>query len=202
MTSDIPLAYTNGLLSFPGGLFFPSTGASTEYSCSSGFNQIFAISSWTVCYVLEAICVSKACCDGFSQPFVMIGIQQQCLYFKSKPLISFIFNQCHISLWFNCLSFICIASWRLVLVIIYPRWLFNSSRFTQVILDGLLCRYKAVGIRLDSGDLAYLSCEARKFFIAVEKEFGVPGFGKMGITASNDLNEETLDALNKQVFIL
>lgn len=25
------------------------------------------------------------------------------------------------------------------------------------------------------------------------------GFGKMGITASNDLNEETLDALNKQV---
>ncbi|KAG6768101.1 hypothetical protein POTOM_026998 [Populus tomentosa] len=59
-------------------------------------------------------------------------------------------------------------------------------------------RYKAAGIRLDSGDLAYLSCEARKFFGAIEKEFGVPGFGKMGITASNDLNEETLDALNKQ----
>ncbi|KAF2295266.1 hypothetical protein GH714_032372 [Hevea brasiliensis] len=58
--------------------------------------------------------------------------------------------------------------------------------------------YKAVGIRLDSGDLAYLSCEARKFFCAIEKEFGVPGFGKTSITASNDLNEETLDALNKQ----
>eukprot|EP00258_Populus_trichocarpa_P006395 XP_002310133.1 nicotinate phosphoribosyltransferase 2 [Populus trichocarpa] len=58
--------------------------------------------------------------------------------------------------------------------------------------------YKAVGIRLDSGDLAYLSCESRKFFSTIEKEFGVPGFGKMGITASNDLNEETLDALNKQ----
>ncbi|GLT50140.1 hypothetical protein SLA2020_236480 [Shorea laevis] len=58
--------------------------------------------------------------------------------------------------------------------------------------------YKAVGIRLDSGDLAYLSCEARKFFCAIEKEFGVPGFGRMSITASNDLNEETLDALNKQ----
>lgn len=27
----------------------------------------------------------------------------------------------------------------------------------------------------------------------------MPGFGKMTITASNDLNEETLDALNKQV---
>ncbi|KAJ4964277.1 hypothetical protein NE237_024216 [Protea cynaroides] len=58
--------------------------------------------------------------------------------------------------------------------------------------------YKAVGIRLDSGDLAYLSCESRKFFCAIEKEFGVAGFGKMIITASNDLNEETLDALNKQ----
>ncbi|KAJ8770777.1 hypothetical protein K2173_021424 [Erythroxylum novogranatense] len=58
--------------------------------------------------------------------------------------------------------------------------------------------YKAVGIRLDSGDLAYLSCEARKFFCHVEKEFGVLGFGKMNITASNDLNEETIDALNKQ----
>ncbi|URD88806.1 Nicotinate phosphoribosyltransferase (NAPRTase) family [Musa troglodytarum] len=58
--------------------------------------------------------------------------------------------------------------------------------------------YKASGIRLDSGDLAYLSIEARKFFQAIEKEFNVPGFGKMSITASNDLNEETLDALNKQ----
>lgn len=65
----------------------------------------------------------------------------------------------------------------------------------------LHCRYKAVGIRLDSGDLAYLSCQARNFFISVEKEFGVSGFGKTNITASNDLNEETLDALNKQVIL-
>jgi nicotinic acid phosphoribosyltransferase len=71
--------------------------------------------------------------------------------------------------------------------------------FPVLSLDDVLSRYKAGGIRLDSGDLAYLSCEARKFFYAIEKEFGVLGFGKMGITASNDLNEETLDALNKQV---
>ncbi|CAI9276765.1 unnamed protein product [Lactuca saligna] len=58
--------------------------------------------------------------------------------------------------------------------------------------------YKARGIRLDSGDLAYLSCETRKFFQTIETEFAIPGFGKTGITASNDLNEETLDALNKQ----
>lgn len=58
--------------------------------------------------------------------------------------------------------------------------------------------YKALGIRLDSGDLAYLSKQARKFFGMVEKEFGVLGFGRLVITASNDINEETLDALNKQ----
>ncbi|XP_027078339.1 nicotinate phosphoribosyltransferase 1-like isoform X1 [Coffea arabica] len=58
--------------------------------------------------------------------------------------------------------------------------------------------YKAQGIRLDSGDLAYLSCEARKFFHSIETEFGVPDFGRTSITASNDLNEETLDDLNKQ----
>ncbi|XP_010548416.1 PREDICTED: nicotinate phosphoribosyltransferase 1 [Tarenaya hassleriana] len=58
--------------------------------------------------------------------------------------------------------------------------------------------YKALGIRLDSGDLAYLSTEVRNFFHIIEREFKVPDFGKMGITASNDLNEETIDALNKQ----
>ncbi|PWZ36788.1 Nicotinate phosphoribosyltransferase 2 [Zea mays] len=40
--------------------------------------------------------------------------------------------------------------------------------------------YKASGIRLDSGDLAYLFIEARKVFRAVEKEFNLPGFAKMG----------------------
>ncbi|CAK9232421.1 unnamed protein product [Sphagnum troendelagicum] len=58
--------------------------------------------------------------------------------------------------------------------------------------------YKALGIRLDSGDLSYFSIETRKFFHLVEKEFHVVGFGKLTIVASNDINEATLDALNKQ----
>ncbi|KAJ7533616.1 hypothetical protein O6H91_13G057100 [Diphasiastrum complanatum] len=58
--------------------------------------------------------------------------------------------------------------------------------------------YKPKGIRLDSGDLAYFSIEARKIFAAIEKEFAMPGFGKLSITASNDINEDTLDAINKQ----
>jgi nicotinate phosphoribosyltransferase len=62
-----------------------------------------------------------------------------------------------------------------------------------------ICSYKALGIRLDSGDLSYFSVEARRIFRDIEKEFNVPGFGKLVITASNDINEETLDALNKQV---
>lgn len=74
---------------------------------------------------------------------------------------------------------------------------FNFSRFMTLL--AVICRYKAVGIRLDSGDLAYLSTVARKFFCGVERELNVPDFGKMIITASNDLNEETVDALNKQV---
>ncbi|KAJ4898800.1 Nicotinate phosphoribosyltransferase 1 [Raphanus sativus] len=36
------------------------------------------------------------------------------------------------------------------------------------------------------------------FLRGVERELNVPDFGKMIITASNDLNEETVDALNKQ----
>ncbi|KAG5061193.1 hypothetical protein JHK87_002222 [Glycine soja] len=78
---------------------------------------------------------------------------------------------------------------------------FDATRyylFNNFNSDDVLSRYKAIGIRLDSGDLAYLSCEVRKLFCSIEKEFGLPGFGKMSITASNDLNEETLDALNKQ----
>ncbi|KAL2610277.1 hypothetical protein R1flu_028850 [Riccia fluitans] len=58
--------------------------------------------------------------------------------------------------------------------------------------------YKAVGIRLDSGDLSYFSIETRKIFKLIEEEFQVQGFGNTVITASNDINEETLDALNKQ----
>jgi nicotinate phosphoribosyltransferase len=51
---------------------------------------------------------------------------------------------------------------------------------------------------LASGDLSCFSIEIRRFFRAVEKEFNVPRFEKLVIVASNDINKETLDALNKQ----
>ncbi|XP_070533971.1 nicotinate phosphoribosyltransferase-like isoform X2 [Ptychodera flava] len=58
--------------------------------------------------------------------------------------------------------------------------------------------YKALGIRLDSGDLAYLSNSTRQMYRDVAKEYNIPWFAKMSIVASNDINEETLHSLNQQ----
>ena len=66
--------------------------------------------------------------------------------------------------------------------------------------------YRPIGVRIDSGDLAYLSNATRKAFEIVESnetlrsEFGVvEWFAKLRIIASNDINEETIASLNKQV---
>ena len=57
--------------------------------------------------------------------------------------------------------------------------------------------YKPLGIRLDSGDLAYLSRETRKMFKAAGAKLGVTYLDKLNIVASNDINEDALLALNK-----
>ncbi|XP_058980531.1 nicotinate phosphoribosyltransferase isoform X3 [Musca domestica] len=58
--------------------------------------------------------------------------------------------------------------------------------------------YRAVGVRIDSGDLAYLSCLARETFERVGENFKVPWFSKLTIVASNDINEDTILSLNEQ----
>eukprot|EP01102_Stenamoeba_stenopodia_P001958 TRINITY_DN11771_c0_g1_i1.p1 TRINITY_DN11771_c0_g1~~TRINITY_DN11771_c0_g1_i1.p1 ORF type:complete len:587 (+),score=118.00 TRINITY_DN11771_c0_g1_i1:96-1856(+) len=58
--------------------------------------------------------------------------------------------------------------------------------------------YKAVGVRLDSGDLAYLSNECRALFKSVAQQFNVDYFANLSIVASNDLSEKTLLSLNQQ----
>ncbi|XP_032592438.1 nicotinate phosphoribosyltransferase isoform X2 [Drosophila grimshawi] len=58
--------------------------------------------------------------------------------------------------------------------------------------------YYALGIRIDSGDLAYLSCLAREAFEKVAERFKVPWFNKLTIVASNDINEDTILSLNEQ----
>jgi nicotinate phosphoribosyltransferase len=51
--------------------------------------------------------------------------------------------------------------------------------------------HEMVGVRLDSGDLAYLSIEARKILDEA-------GFPDAGITASNDLDEQVITSLKQQ----
>lgn len=45
---------------------------------------------------------------------------------------------------------------------------------------------------IDSGDLSYLSKEARKLFVQVGEKFGVDYFKQFTIVASNDLSEHVL----------
>nr|KAG5688379.1 hypothetical protein BaRGS_010522 [Batillaria attramentaria] len=59
--------------------------------------------------------------------------------------------------------------------------------------------YQAKGVRLDSGDLAYLSFEVRKSWKLVAQKFDVPWFEKLTIVASNDINEDTIHSLNTQL---
>lgn len=58
--------------------------------------------------------------------------------------------------------------------------------------------YRAVGIRIDSGDLAYLSCLARETFETIAERFKIPWFNQLTIVASNDINEDTILSLNEQ----
>ena len=51
--------------------------------------------------------------------------------------------------------------------------------------------FEMVGVRLDSGDLAFLSIEARKLL-------DVAGFEKAVIVASNDLDEHLIESLHRQ----
>ncbi|RZF43744.1 hypothetical protein LSTR_LSTR009167 [Laodelphax striatellus] len=58
--------------------------------------------------------------------------------------------------------------------------------------------YRAVGIRIDSGDLAYLSRKARETFNNIARTYSIPWFEQLTIVASNDINEETILSLNEQ----
>lgn len=56
--------------------------------------------------------------------------------------------------------------------------------------------FQAKGIRLDSGDLAYLSTTARELFAETGKHLGIDYFKEFTIVASNDLNVENIHKLN------
>ncbi|XP_044756614.1 nicotinate phosphoribosyltransferase [Coccinella septempunctata] len=73
--------------------------------------------------------------------------------------------------------------------------LFNFCAVALALID---FGYSPIGIRLDSGDLAYLSNIARSCFKRIADNFKIPSFEKLLIMASNDINEETILSLNEQ----
>jgi nicotinate phosphoribosyltransferase len=58
--------------------------------------------------------------------------------------------------------------------------------------------YRPLGIRIDSGDLAYLSREARRLFREIDRIHGSSVLAGVAISVSNDINEETLWALRQE----
>lgn len=86
----------------------------------------------------------------------------------------------------------------LVLVDTYDVIRSGLVNFCIVALALINFGYKPVGIRIDSGDLAYLSRYSRNFFSKVAAAFERVEFDKFEIVASNDINEETINSLNDQ----
>jgi hypothetical protein len=60
------------------------------------------------------------------------------------------------------------------------------------------CGHQPVGLRLDSGDLAYLSKEARRMLVRADEMFGTALASTCKIVASNDINEAVLHSLADQ----
>ncbi|XP_053205545.1 nicotinate phosphoribosyltransferase-like isoform X2 [Panonychus citri] len=58
--------------------------------------------------------------------------------------------------------------------------------------------FRPIGIRIDSGDLAYLSREAHRIFESIANHYNFPWFCSLQIIASNDINEDTIHSLNDQ----
>ncbi len=85
----------------------------------------------------------------------------------------------------------------LALVDTYDTLKSGVPNFLAVALALHTVGYAPVGVRLDSGDLAYLSKQTREHFRKVSNQFRVP-FENLSIVASNNINEATLHALTQQ----
>jgi nicotinate phosphoribosyltransferase len=86
----------------------------------------------------------------------------------------------------------------LALVDTYDTLTSGVKNFITVSLALIEIGYTPRGIRLDSGDLGYLSVECRKLFREIDQRLGQNWLGSLMISASNDINERVLAALDKQ----
>ncbi len=85
----------------------------------------------------------------------------------------------------------------LALVDTYDTLKSGVPNFICVALELLKLGYKPIGIRLDSGDLSYLSKETRKMFNEIAPRT-VPDLSKCLIFASNEINKNVLISLKHQ----
>ena len=72
------------------------------------------------------------------------------------------------------------------------------SNFCTVSLALNELGYRALGVRIDSGDLAYQSIVAHEFYRFIGQRYNLRWFDSMAIIVSNDINEETISSLNEQ----
>jgi nicotinate phosphoribosyltransferase len=86
----------------------------------------------------------------------------------------------------------------LALVDTYDTLTSGVKNFIVVSLALLEIGYIPRGIRLDSGDLAYLSKMCRQLFKTVDSRMQLSFFASLMISASNDINERVLAALDNQ----
>ncbi len=85
----------------------------------------------------------------------------------------------------------------LALVDTYDTLKSGVPNFLAVAITLIRMGYKPLGVRLDSGDLAYLSKSTRRMFNEVALRSGVD-LSQLRISASNDINEDTIRSLNQQ----
>ena len=85
----------------------------------------------------------------------------------------------------------------MVLVDTYNTMLSGVPNFICVAFALQDAGYEPKGIRLDSGDLAGLSKQAKNFFRKAGQQLG-RSVEKFVVTASNDINEEALIKFNDQ----
>ncbi|XP_040289258.1 nicotinate phosphoribosyltransferase isoform X2 [Bufo bufo] len=86
----------------------------------------------------------------------------------------------------------------LVVVDTYSVMMSGIPNFCAVALALQELGYAAVGVRLDSGDLARQSVEIRRVFKLCAERFEAPCFGTLSITVSNNISEKSLKLLTRE----
>ncbi|XP_073536172.1 nicotinate phosphoribosyltransferase isoform X2 [Phyllobates terribilis] len=85
----------------------------------------------------------------------------------------------------------------LVVVDTYSVMMSGIPNFCAVVLALQELRYKAVGVRLDSGDLARQSVEIRKIFQLCAERLEAPCFRTLSIAVSNNISEKSVKLLTR-----